>query len=194
MAAEQVSVGREELEHFGEAAGVKVVVAADARALLEMDGRGETARGEHLVRDLERLLEANWPAQAVSADLQEDLVGDVVVRYAEQFDEDLRKGTRLSVNVDRLQSLGYGSGRDLALHAAAGPLDERRDQLAGILQAHRGVLAQADAAASVGAPQPELVDRKRGDRGLLLGGVHLAAAAHGVDSVEFIASAEFSAL
>ena len=107
MAAEQVSVGREELEHFGEAAGGKVVVAADARALLEMDGRGETVRGEHLVRDLERLLEANWPAQAVSADLQEDLIGDVVVRYAEQLDEDLRKGTRLSVNVDRLQALGY---------------------------------------------------------------------------------------
>jgi hypothetical protein len=35
---EQVSVGREELEHFGEAAGGKFVLAADARALLEMDG------------------------------------------------------------------------------------------------------------------------------------------------------------
>jgi hypothetical protein len=59
-------------------------------------------RGEHLVRDLERLLEADWPAQAVPADLQENLVGDVVVRRAEQLGEDLRKGTRLSVNVDRL--------------------------------------------------------------------------------------------
>src|SRR5258708_36351090 len=114
MAAEQVSVGREELEYFVEAAGGKVVVAADAGALLEMDGRGETVRGEHFVRDLERLLEANWPAQVVSADLQEDLVGDVVVRYAKQLDEDHRKGTRLSVNVDRLQSLGYEFGRDLA--------------------------------------------------------------------------------
>jgi hypothetical protein len=176
MAAEQVSVGGEDLEHFGEATGRKVVVAADARALLEMDGRGETARGEHLIRDLERLLKANWPAQAGCADLQEDLVGDVVVRYTEQLDQDLRKATRLSVNVDRLQSRGYGSGRDLALHVAAGPLDERRDQLAGILQAHQGVLAQADAAASVTAPQPEQVDRERGDRGLLLGRAHLVAA------------------
>ena len=120
---------------------------------------GEAVRGEHLVRDLERLLEADWPAQAVSADLQEDLVGDVVVRGAEQLGEDLRKGTRLSVNVNRLQSLGHRSGRDLAFHAAAGPLDERGNQLAGILQAHRGVLAQADAAASVGASRPELGDR-----------------------------------
>ena len=38
MAVEQVGVGREELEHFGEAAGGEAVVAADARALLEMDG------------------------------------------------------------------------------------------------------------------------------------------------------------
>src|SRR5262245_18123556 len=113
--------GLEELEHFGEAAGGEVVVAADGRALLEMDGRAEAVRGEHLVRDLERLLEADWPAQAVRADLQEDLVGNVVVRGAEQLDEDLRKGTRLSVNVDRLESLGYCSGRDLAVHAAAGP-------------------------------------------------------------------------
>src|SRR5664279_5068829 len=59
------------------------------------------------------------PPQAVCADLQEDLVGDVVVRYAEQLDQDLRKATRLSVNVGRPQSHGYESGRDLALHAAA---------------------------------------------------------------------------
>src|SRR4029077_18217125 len=118
-AAEQVGVGLEQRQHFGEAAGGEVVVAADARALLEMDGRGEAVRGEHLVRDLERLLEADRPAQAVRADLQEDLVGGVVVRGAEQLGEDLRKSTRLAVNVNRLQSLGYGSDRDLALHAAA---------------------------------------------------------------------------
>src|SRR5215213_1253378 len=111
MAAEQVGVGREELQHFGEPARGEVVVAADARALLEMDGGGEAVRGEHLVRDLERLLEADWPTQAVRADLQEDLVGNVVVRGAEQLAEDLRNGTRLSVNVDRLESLGNGSGR-----------------------------------------------------------------------------------
>ena len=102
MAVEQVRVRRKEREHFGEAAGGEAVVAADARALHEMDGVGEALRGEQLVRDLERLLEADWPAQAVSADLQEDLVGDVVVRGAQQLGEDFRKGTRLSVNVNRL--------------------------------------------------------------------------------------------
>src|SRR5271163_2496176 len=99
-----------------------------------MDLRGEIVRGEHLVRDLQRLLEADGPAQAPPADLQEDLIGDVVVRGAEQLDENPRKRTRLSVNVDRLQSRGYGSGRDLAVHAAAGLRDERGDQLAGILE------------------------------------------------------------
>src|SRR5260370_511171 len=64
------------------------------------------------------------PAGGGPADLQEALVGDVVVRGEEQLAEDLRKGTRLPVNIDRLQSRGYGSGRDLALHAAAGPRDE----------------------------------------------------------------------
>ena len=63
-------------------------------------------------------------------------------------------------------------------------LDERGNQLACILQTYRGVLAQTDAPASVGASRPELGDRKRGHRGLLLGGAHLVAAAHGVDGVE----------
>jgi uncharacterized protein GlcG (DUF336 family) len=45
MAVEQVGVGCEELEYFGEAAGGEVVVAADARAFLKMDGRGEAIRG-----------------------------------------------------------------------------------------------------------------------------------------------------
>src|SRR5579863_10732906 len=139
MAVEQAGVGREEIEHFGEAARGEAVVAADARAFLEMDRRGEAMRGEHPVRDLERLLETDRAAQLAPADLQEDLVGDIVVRGAEQLDENLRKGARLPVNVDRLQSLGYGSGRDIALHAAAGPLDERGDHLAGILEARRGV-------------------------------------------------------
>src|SRR5262245_26821332 len=129
MPAEQTGVRREELEHFGKAAGVKVIVAAYARSLLEMDVRDETVRGEHLVGDVERLLEADWPAKAVRADLEEDLVGDVVVRDAQQLCEDLRKSTRLSVNIDRLQSIGYCSGRDLALHAAAGPRDKRGNQL-----------------------------------------------------------------
>ena len=79
VAAEQVGMGREELEHFGEAAGGKAIVAADARALLQMDGLSETMRGEDPVGDRERLLEADWAAQPMRADLQEDLVGDVIV-------------------------------------------------------------------------------------------------------------------
>jgi hypothetical protein len=58
----------------------EVRVATDARALLEMDGGSKVVCGEHFVRDLERLLQADWSAQAVSAGLEEDLVSDVVVR------------------------------------------------------------------------------------------------------------------
>src|SRR6478672_12941663 len=147
-------MGLEEVQQLGKAAGREAVAAAGARAFLEMDGLSEAVLGEHLVRDLERLREADGPAQAMPAEFQEDLVSDVVVRAEEQLGEDLRKRVRLAVNVDRLQALGHRSGRDLALHAAAGPLDERSDQLAGILQAHRWVLAQADAAVSVRAPRP----------------------------------------
>jgi hypothetical protein len=71
-----------------------VASRGNARALLEMDDRGEAARGEHLVRDLERLLEADRPAPTVRADLQENLVGNVVVRGAEQLDEDLQRSGR----------------------------------------------------------------------------------------------------
>ena len=46
----------------------------------------------------------------MAADLQEDLVGDVVVGAEEQFDEDLRKRARLLVNIDRLQALRHGPG------------------------------------------------------------------------------------
>ena len=66
--------------------------------------------------------------------------GKTVRSAEEQPGEDLRKGARLAVNVDRLQALGHVSGRDLAPEAAADPLDECGDQLARILQAHRGVL------------------------------------------------------
>src|SRR6476646_1922707 len=105
------------------------------------------------------------------ADLQEDLIGDVVVRADEQPVEDRRKGARLLVNVDRLQALRHGSGRDLAFDAAPGPLDECGDQLAGILQAHRGVLGKADTTATLRAACPELADRERSDWGLRLGGL-----------------------
>jgi hypothetical protein len=95
VAVEQVGVGREKMEQPGEAAGREVVAAADARALLEVDGIGEVVLRQHLVRDLKRFLEADGAAQAMPADLQEDLVGDVVVRGAEHPGEDLRKGARL---------------------------------------------------------------------------------------------------
>src|SRR6476660_9323422 len=117
----------------------------------------EAVLDEHLVQDLQRFLEADGSAER-TADLQAHLVGDVIVRGDEQSGEDLRKGARL-VNVDRLQTLGHRSGRDLAVHAAAGLLDEGGDQLASVLQAYRGVFAQADAAATLWAPRLELSDR-----------------------------------
>src|SRR6478609_363564 len=125
-------MGLEEVQQLGKAAGREAVAAADARTFLEMDGLGEPVLGEHLVRDLERLLEADRPAQAMPADLQEDLVGDVVVGANEQLGKDLGKGARLAMNVDGLQALGHRSGRDLAFDAAAGPLNECSDQLPGI--------------------------------------------------------------
>src|SRR5215216_6565315 len=76
-AAEQGGMGLEEVQQLGEAAGREAVVAADARPFLEMDGMGKVVLRKHLVRDLERLLEADRPAQAMTADLQEDLVGEV---------------------------------------------------------------------------------------------------------------------
>src|SRR5919197_5419466 len=77
-AAEQGGMGLEEVQQLGKAAGREAVAATDARAFLEMDRLGEAVLGEHLVRDLERLLETDRPAQAMPAHLQEDLVGDVV--------------------------------------------------------------------------------------------------------------------
>src|SRR6187399_1988619 len=98
--------------------------------------------------------------------------------------ENLRQHARLAMNVDRGKARGHGSGCDFAADAAAGPLDEGGKKLAGVLQAHRGLLVQADAAAAVRPPRPELADRKRRERRLLLGGLDLVAAAHGVDGVE----------
>src|SRR5262245_64593582 len=48
LAAEQVGVGREQAEHLGEAAGHEAVAAADARALLDLDGFGEVVQGKYL--------------------------------------------------------------------------------------------------------------------------------------------------
>src|SRR5215207_11183848 len=90
--AEQRGMGLEEVQQPGKAAGREAVAAADARAFLESDGLGETVLDEHLVRDLERLFEADGPAQTMPADFQKDLVGDVVVRVEEQLGKDVRKG------------------------------------------------------------------------------------------------------
>src|SRR3990170_2959048 len=109
-AAEQGGMGLEEVEHLGEAARREAVAAADARALLKMDGLGEAVGGKHVVRDLERFLEADGSAQG-PPDLQEDLVGDVVVRADEQLGKDLREIAGLAMNIDRLQALGHRSGR-----------------------------------------------------------------------------------
>ena len=49
------------LEHLGEAASREAVVAADARALLEMDGLGKAVRGQHCVCHLKRLLRLTRP-------------------------------------------------------------------------------------------------------------------------------------
>src|SRR5262245_22934127 len=60
--AKQSGVRLEEVQKPSKATSREAVAAADARAFLEMDGLGEAALGEHLVRDLERLLEADRPA------------------------------------------------------------------------------------------------------------------------------------
>src|SRR5829696_640604 len=91
-AAEQGGMGLEEAEQLGKATSREAVAAADAGAFLKVDGLSKAMPTEYLVCDLERLRKADRPAQATPADLQEDLVGDVVVRAEEQLGEDLRKG------------------------------------------------------------------------------------------------------
>ena len=78
-AFEQGGVGFEEAQHMGEAPGRKAVAGAKARSLLEPDRLREAVFGEEPVCNLERLFEADRPAQAMATDFQEDLVGDVVV-------------------------------------------------------------------------------------------------------------------
>ena len=82
--AEQGGMRFKEVQQLGEAAGRETVAAANARAFVEIDGRGKAVLGECLARDLERLLKADRSAQTMPADLQEDLVGDVVVPADEQ--------------------------------------------------------------------------------------------------------------
>src|SRR6202043_1743680 len=107
------------------------------------------------------------------------------VRVEEESDQDLRERARLSVNGDRLQALGHGSNRDFAFHIAASPLDECGDQLAGVSEADRRVLAKTDAALSDRwTLRAEPSDRERGYRSLPLRGAHLIADALRVDRVE----------
>src|SRR5262249_14145796 len=138
-AAKQVGIGFEQAQHLVEAACREVVAAADARTFFEVNSLLEILLGEQLVRHLQRLLEADGSSETTSADLQEDLIGDVVVRAEEQLRKDRRQGPRLTVNVDGLEARGHRSGRNLALETAARALDECGDQLAGILQAHLGI-------------------------------------------------------
>src|SRR5690349_7538303 len=83
-----------EIANLGEAARREAVAAADARTFLEGDRPGEALRGEHLVCDLERLHKTDGTAETVSAHLQEELIGNVVVRADEQLVENLREGAR----------------------------------------------------------------------------------------------------
>ncbi len=80
VAMEQVGMGREQLEHLGETARREPCIAADAGALFEMDGIGKAVRGEPCVCDLKRLLETDRAAELMAPDLQEDLVGGIIVR------------------------------------------------------------------------------------------------------------------
>ena len=102
-----------------------------------MNGAGDALRGEHLIRHFKRLLEADRTAQAMGADLEEDLVGGEVVRIEEELGEDFRQAARLPVNIDRLEILGHGSDRDFAMDGAAGPPDEGADQFARVFEAER---------------------------------------------------------
>src|SRR5215203_5514243 len=91
-APEQVRMGMEEVKHLGETTGREAVAPTYARAFLQLDGFGEAVRDEYLIRDPPRLLEAYGCPEAMRAHLEEDLVGDVVVRGEEQFGKDLGQG------------------------------------------------------------------------------------------------------
>src|SRR5688500_656581 len=79
-AAEQGGMGLEEVQQPGKAAGREAVAAADPRACVESDSVVEVVPEEHLVRDRERLLGADVPAQAMRADFQEDLPARIFER------------------------------------------------------------------------------------------------------------------
>src|SRR4051794_29690709 len=80
--SEQVGMGLKQVQHLGETTGV---AATYARAFLQSDGLREAVPRKHLVRDLQRLLQAHRRAQAIRSHLEEDLVGNVVVRGEQQL-------------------------------------------------------------------------------------------------------------
>lgn len=145
----------EPVQHLNEAARSKAVSTADAGAFLQLNGAGEPALCQKLVRHPERLVETHWTAESLTTDFKENLVRDVIVRPAKHLRNNDRKTTRLAMNIDGLQALWNDAGRYLTLNSSPGALDESGDQLAGVLEAHTWLLGKADASTSVGVLSQE---------------------------------------
>ena len=93
VAMEQVGVGREELEHLGETASRKAVIAADAGAFLEVDAAGKAMRGEHWFATSSDFSRLTGPP---------NLMGPLISRktwLAVKLFELRRRPTRISVSV-----------------------------------------------------------------------------------------------
>jgi hypothetical protein len=127
-APEQAGVGREKLEQPGETTSREAVAAADARAFLKVDGLREAVRGELRVRDLERLFEADRPAQALRAD-----------RTAARYPEGARAKRRLSRVLDREDQESLDQRR-FGAFGAASPcwrIDPRTGRVIGTIARRR---------------------------------------------------------
>ena len=84
-----------------------------------------------------------------------------------------RSGGKMKVRAIGAAALGPDTQMQQALIGGA-----RGQQFAGVAYAHSGILAQADAAPAVRPSLPELADRQRSDRRLLLGGRNAVAFPH----------------
>ena len=87
------------------------------------------------------------------ADLEEDLVRDIIVRVRAAS----RRGcSRAGATVGECRPARGQRARSPSeispAHAAAGALDERRNQFARVFEAERGIVAEADAAVPSGGP------------------------------------------
>ena len=80
LALEQVWRGREQVEHLGKAAGREAVAAAEPDPSSSWIASARPFAASILRSRPHRLLQADRTAHAVRADLQKNLVGDVVVR------------------------------------------------------------------------------------------------------------------